>query len=52
MAATFSVAGYLQRAPEKLLHITGSASIVEYQVDEEGNYHWRAYEWLAPERET
>ncbi|SRR3989442_1497996 len=45
---TFAVAGSIQTESKKLASLNGVACIVEYQLDDKGNYHWTAYEWKHP----
>jgi hypothetical protein len=44
-AGTFSVCGSFQTASEKLAHLNTVANVVEYQVDENGNYAWKMWAW-------
>ena len=44
-AASFGVAGAIQTSSESLAHLNGVATIGEYEVDAEGNYHWTLWEW-------
>jgi hypothetical protein len=30
-----------------LAHLNGAASIGEYEIDEEGNYHYTLWEWTG-----
>jgi hypothetical protein len=44
-AASFGVCGAMQTSSERHAHLNGVASVGEYEVDSEGNYSWRLWEW-------
>lgn len=44
-AGMFSVCGSFQTASERLARLNTVANVVEYQVDENGNYAWKMWEW-------
>jgi hypothetical protein len=44
-SSSWAVAGFFQRVPETLAHLMKVAVVAEYKVEENGNYHWTAYEW-------
>jgi hypothetical protein len=44
-AATFSICGSFQTASEKLAHLNTVATVIEFQVDENGNGTWKMWEW-------
>jgi hypothetical protein len=44
-AGTFGVCGSFQTESQKLAHLNTVATVVEYQVDENGNYTWKLWEW-------
>jgi hypothetical protein len=46
-AASFGAAGAIQTSSERLAPLTGVATVVEYEVDAEGNYHWTMWEWTG-----
>lgn len=48
-AASFSVVGSFQRIPSKLSHLAAVATALEYSIEEDGSYHWKAWEWQGPE---
>lgn len=48
-SASFGVVGSFQRVPSELAHLMSVTTAVEYSIDEEGNYQWKAWEWEGPE---
>ncbi len=48
-ATAFSVVGSFHRIPSKLSHLAGVTTAAEYSIDENGEYHWKAWAWEAPE---
>ncbi len=44
-AGTFGVCGSIQTASEKLARLNTVATVVEFRVDENGNYSWKLWEW-------
>ncbi len=48
-AASFSVVGLFQRVPSKLSHLAGMTTAVEFSIEENGEYHWQAWEWKGPD---
>jgi hypothetical protein len=44
-AATFACAGSFETKARRLAELNGVCCIVEYELDDNGNYHWTAYEW-------
>ena len=47
-AATFAVAGSFETRSSRLAELNGVCCIVEFELDDHGNYHWTAYEWKHP----
>jgi hypothetical protein len=47
-AETDAVCGWFQTKSAKLAILNTIATIVEYDLDDNGNYHWTAYEWKHP----
>ncbi len=47
-AAQFAICGSYQTTAEKLARLNGVAIVGEYEVDEQGNYHSKVWEWKAP----
>jgi hypothetical protein len=47
-AATFSVCGSFQTASKKLARLNTVATVIEQQVDENGNVAWKMWEWKEP----
>jgi len=46
-SASYAVCGAIQPAAERFAHLNGVALVGEYDVDEQGNYHWTLWEWKA-----
>lgn len=46
-AARYAVCGAFQSASERLRGLTETATIVEYDVDADGAYHWTMWAWTA-----
>jgi hypothetical protein len=46
-AGRYAVCGSFQRASERLHRLTTTATVTEYEVDEQGSYHWTMWEWKA-----
>jgi hypothetical protein len=44
-SSSLAVAGSVQTASTKLARLNGVATVVEYNTDESGNYHWTLWEW-------
>ncbi len=44
-AASSRGAGSFQTASEKLARLNGVATVVEYELDEAGNYYYKEWEW-------
>jgi hypothetical protein len=44
-AGSFRGSGSFQTASEKLTRLNGVATVYEYEVDEEGNYSYKEWEW-------
>ncbi len=44
-AAHYAVCGYYASAPEKLARLLGVSNVIEYDVDQNANYHWKMWEW-------
>ncbi len=44
-AGTMGVCGSIQTASEKLARLNTVANVIEYHVDENGNYAWKMWEW-------
>jgi hypothetical protein len=49
MALTAGAAGAFHGATGQLDHLNQVATVVEYQLDSEGNYRWQLWEWLGPD---
>ena len=47
-AGSFAVCGVFETKSQKLSRLNTVACIVEYELDDNGNYHWMAYEWKHP----
>lgn len=46
-AAKFGVAGSFSEATGDLERLMNVATVIEYEVDAERNYHWISYEWTG-----
>lgn len=46
-SSSLAVVGVIQTAAAKLARLNGVATVVEYDTDESGNYHWTAWEWKS-----
>src|SRR5262249_24258307 len=44
-AAHYAVAGHWDSAPAKMARLLGVATVIEYDADQNGNYHWKMWEW-------
>jgi hypothetical protein len=44
-AAHYAVCGSFQTASQKLAHLNTIATVIEYDVAEDGSYHWKLWEW-------
>jgi hypothetical protein len=44
-AAHFAVCGSVQTESQRQARLNGVATVVEHDVDQEGNYHWTLWEW-------
>ena len=44
-AASFRGGGSFQTASEKLARLNGVATVYEYEMDEDGNYSYKDWEW-------
>jgi hypothetical protein len=44
-AGHFAVCGWAQTESQSLIRINSVATVIEYDVDAEGNYHWTLWEW-------
>ena len=44
-AASFRGGGSFQTTAEKLARLNGVATVAEYEVDEDGNYSYKEWEW-------
>ncbi len=44
-AASYRAAGTFQTTAEKLMRLNGVATVLEYEVDEDGNYSYQEWEW-------
>jgi len=44
-AGHFGVCGSAQTDSEKLGHLNSIATVIEYDVDEDGSYRWTLWEW-------
>lgn len=47
-SASWAACGSVQTSSERFAHLAGVAILAEYEVDEQGNYHWTAWEWKGP----
>jgi hypothetical protein len=47
-AGSYAVCGAFETNSQKLAPLNGVASVVEFETDDNGNYHWIAYEWKHP----
>lgn len=45
-AGHFAVCGSVETDSERLNHLNRVATVIEYDVDEEGNYRWTLWEWI------
>ena len=43
----WGVAGSAQTASEKLGRLNAVATVVEYEVEEDGSYSWKLWEWTG-----
>jgi hypothetical protein len=46
-SASYGVYGAFQTASEKLARLNRVATAIEYEVAEDGSYHWIAWEWTG-----
>ncbi len=44
-AGHFAVSGSAQTESQRFIRLNSVATVFEYDVDEEGNYHWTMWEW-------
>ena len=44
-AAHYACCGSFQTVPEKLARLDGIAAVTEFDVAEDGSYHWKSWEW-------
>ncbi len=44
-AAHYGVCGSFQTASKKLSRLNSVATVMEYDVAEDGSYHWKLWEW-------
>ncbi len=44
-AGHFAVCGSVQTESQRLARLNSVATVVEHDVDQEGNYHWTLWEW-------
>jgi hypothetical protein len=44
-AAHYGVCGSFQPAPGKLTRLASVANAIEYEVEQDGSYHWKLWEW-------
>jgi len=45
--ASYGVWGSAQTTSEKLARLGQVADVIEYEVDEDGSYHWTMWEWTG-----
>ena len=46
-SSSWGVAGSVQTSSEKLARLNVVATVVEYEVEEDGSYRWRLWEWTG-----
>jgi hypothetical protein len=46
-AGTFAVCGAFENASPQLARLNTVATVAEYDVDRDGNYRWRLWEWKS-----
>jgi hypothetical protein len=44
-SVSFGACGAFQTSSERFMHLNRVATVAEYDVDEQGNYHWTLWEW-------
>jgi len=44
-AAHYGVCGSFQTGSQKLAHLNSVATVIEYDVAEDGSYRWKMWEW-------
>ena len=44
-SASFGVCGHFDSAPQNLAALLRTANVVEYEIEENGNVRWQAWEW-------
>jgi hypothetical protein len=44
-SASYAVCGTINSGSARFAHLNGIALVGEYDVDEQGNYHWTLWEW-------
>jgi len=47
-SASWAGCGSIQTSSERFAHLAGVPVLAEYEVGEQGNYHWTAWEWKGP----
>lgn len=45
-AGQFAVCGSIQTTAERFQRLNSIANLAEYEVDEDGTYRWRMWEWV------
>lgn len=46
-AASYAVCGTVTTSSQRFARLAGVALVGEYDVDDQGNYHWTLWEWKA-----
>jgi hypothetical protein len=46
-SSSWGVAGSMQTSSQKLSRLNAVATLVEYEVEEDGSYRWKAWEWTG-----
>lgn len=46
-SSSWGVAGSVQTTSQKMERLNTVATVVEYEVDEDGGYHWKLWEWTG-----
>ncbi len=46
-SSSWGVAGSAQTASQKMARLNAVATVVEYEVEEDGSYRWKLWEWTG-----
>ncbi len=46
-SSSWAVAGSIQTSSQKMARLNSVATVVEYEVEEDGSYRWKLWEWTG-----